>query len=136
MKKNKGFTLIELLIVIAIIGILTAIVVPSYQEHIRTANRTAAQLALTKIAQEFERTSARQGGYPTALTVPTDTAVIAAVDSPDVYTITPSPVPSERSSSTFKLFATPITGFVNDGDECGEMTIDQAGATTPADCWN
>ncbi|MFT5653151.1 MAG: type IV pilus assembly protein PilE, partial [Psychromonas sp.] len=44
MKKKKGFTFIELLIVIAIIGMLTAIAFPSYQEHIRTANRIVAQL--------------------------------------------------------------------------------------------
>lgn len=35
--KKKGFTLVELIIVIAVIGILTAILVPSWMNYIRSA---------------------------------------------------------------------------------------------------
>ncbi|MFT6926529.1 MAG: type IV pilus assembly protein PilE [Psychromonas sp.] len=121
MERNKGFTLIELLIVIAIIGILTAIVLPSYQEYIRTSNRIDAQLTLTRLAQEFERSSARQGDYSTYVLGAEDTVTyeITAVSDDDTFTIT----------------ATAIEGSVNDDYECDEMTINQAGQTTPSDCW-
>ncbi len=45
----KGFTLIELLIVIAIIGVLVAIVVPTYQSSVRKANEAAAVTTLNAI---------------------------------------------------------------------------------------
>lgn len=40
--KNKGFTLIELMITIAIVGILAAVAIPSYQEYITRAKVSEA----------------------------------------------------------------------------------------------
>ena len=50
-KVHQGFTLIEVMIVVAIIGILSAIAMPSYTEYIRRGHRTEARASLLQMAQ-------------------------------------------------------------------------------------
>ena len=54
MNKQKGFTLIELLIVIAIIGVLAAIALPTYQNYIKRAAYTEVITAMSPIKLAVE----------------------------------------------------------------------------------
>jgi prepilin-type N-terminal cleavage/methylation domain-containing protein len=47
--RRKGFTLIELLIVIAIIGILLGVLIPTFNSSVRKANEAAAVATLNAI---------------------------------------------------------------------------------------
>lgn len=53
--KSAGFTLMELMITVAIIGILAAVAIPSYQRYVLRANRVDASTEIMRLAAAQEK---------------------------------------------------------------------------------
>ena len=75
MRRNSGFTLVEMLVVIAIIGILAALITPAIYQAMWSARQTRIKAELDQLASGIEAFKAKYGAYPPAnLTCPGGTA--------------------------------------------------------------
>lgn len=122
--EQRGFSLIELMIVIAVIGILAAIALPSYDQYRIKASRADAQAFLMEAAQMQQRFLMDSRAYvadPGAIAA-MNLAVPADVDNN--YTITVA-APVGATPPTFIITATPKAGTRQAAD--GLLSIDQAG---------
>ncbi|MBY5947577.1 pilin [Photobacterium rosenbergii] len=69
MKKQQGFTLIELMIVVAVIGLLSAIAVPKYQEFAKKGAVASGMATLSALKTNIEDYMASNGSFPPSLEV-------------------------------------------------------------------
>jgi type IV pilus assembly protein PilE len=138
----KGFTLIELMIVVAVIGVLAAVALPSYRQYIIRAARIEAQTELLELAGLQEKIFLNSNVYVFRVTAPytgtcgtgnpcdgtgglgraTGTTkdgkyTLSLVDATDTV--------MTATAQTFVLKATPTAGGTQVGD--GAMSITESG---------
>jgi type IV pilus assembly protein PilE len=158
--RSAGFTLVELLVAVAILGILAAVAVASYQDHVASAKRAAAKAVLVEAGNWLERQYTVNGCYNYASPANcasqsgTATALPGALDSSpregdrESYRVT---VAFANSGQTYTLSATPCgNGGANctNGQhdsftdaKCNVLTLDslgtqgESGSSSAADCW-
>jgi type IV pilus assembly protein PilE len=155
--RPAGFTLVEVMIVVAVVAILAAIAIPSYQEYIVRSKRAAARQVLMEASQYLERIYTAAGCYDYTNTP----ACLARSGSATVVPGTLTRAPSEgraaylvewnltNSGQAYTLTATPcaIASSCPAGGEtsfndpaCGALSLTQTGSRSStagdlAKCW-
>lgn len=134
MRKVRGFTLIELMIVVLVIGILAAVAIPSYEQYVRKANRSAAQAFMLTVANKQEQylLDARQyAAIANAADLSSELGLSAPSEVSRFYVITSEYVGA--NARTYLIKASPINGTRQFVD--GELTLNNVGNKTPSDKW-
>lgn len=114
MNLQKGFTLLEVMIVVAVVGILVAVALPSYNEYVIRTKRGDMKTEMMRISQDAQRfkvarrsftgANAASGGVRVPNSYP-DTNPLYDVN----FTITPD-------GSGWELTATPRSNSAQSGD--------------------
>jgi type IV pilus assembly protein PilE len=134
MRRQRGFTAIEVVIVVAIVGILAAIALPSYLNSIQKSRRSDAKSALVGAAGQLERYFTERGTYATATLGSSGVAPSTSLNG--YYNLSFA----SRTQTSYTLSAAPTGAQV--GDPCGSFTYtDQGvkgvngGSKPVSDCW-
>jgi len=137
---NVGFTLIELMIAVALVGLLTALALPSYKKQILKSHRTDAKTALLDLASREERYMSVNQTYTnsgTALGFSANFPISVPSGNAATYTLS---VTLSNSNANYTLTATPAGNQAQ--DSCGTYTLTSLGVSgvtgaisSAADCW-
>ena len=124
--KTYGFTLIELMIVIAIIGIITAVAYPSYQSSMTKTRRSDGQAALLGVMNAEERYFTENNTYSTTLA----DVNASSTSEEGHYTISAAACGGGIDQCVI-LTATPQGVQASDGN----LTLNSLGVKLPTDKW-
>ena len=126
---TQGFTLIELLIAVAIVGILTAIALPSYNSSVVKGSRASVQTELMQAAAIEEKIYLNSNSYSVSTNIIIDAYTGQSTGGVGWNATSKDGKYSFScvgcTASTYTLTATPVNGKPQEND--GTLSIDQTG---------
>jgi len=141
-KSAVGFSLIELLVVLVIVGIVSAIALPNYRQHIQRGHRAEAAGALLEAQHFMERYYSAHGRYDGTAQEP---------GKPPELPLRLQGIPAgadlryqlsleSTTVNAYELRAEPVGSMAD--DKCGTLTLNQTGLKglaesdlSVANCW-
>jgi type IV pilus assembly protein PilE len=136
-KQGAGFSLIELLIVVAIVGILAAVGVPMYTDHIVRGKIAQATELLSEAKVRMEQVYNSNRSYATSGTTCPD---FSDAFSDSSFSIAVSNCPETDGSPTYTLTATGLSskgmnGYTYSIDQSGTKTSKTPTVAASVSCW-
>jgi type IV pilus assembly protein PilE len=132
-RHERGFTLVDLLTTGAVVGVLAAVALPSYQAQVLRARRADAVAALTLLQAAQERRRAQFGLYSDDFAA----LKVASASTEALYTLSVQ----LTGPDSYRATATPLAGTPQAGDrDCPQLALQvQSGFAQigpSARCWN
>lgn len=130
MKTHNGFTLIELMIVVAIIGILAAIAVPAYTDHVTRGKVPDATLNLAAKRMQMEQYFQDNRTYVGASACSSDTTTSQYFD----FSCTVQTATTYTLQAVGKGTMAGFTYTINEANAKATTAV-PSGWATNASCW-
>ncbi|MCP3868163.1 MAG: type IV pilin protein [Gammaproteobacteria bacterium] len=128
-KRVWGLTLVELMIAVAVLGILSALAYPIYQDQVRKSRRATAKGALLELSQIMERRYTENNEYGGSL--PFATAPKEDANTKIYYDLSLS-LMDNNTAYSLQAVARPAQA----GDTaCSTLTLQSSGIRGPDNCW-
>ncbi|GHA54003.1 pilin [Photobacterium aphoticum] len=110
-KLQKGFTLIELMIVVAVIGVLSAIAIPQYQKYVAKSQAASALATIAALKTNVETSIADNSAFPTVAATATGDATLG-MPSTDLGTVALAATGTD-TSGTITYALTSASALIN-----------------------